>query len=143
MYNQYDQEILLDSMSINNRLFATFSIQENIEDTLNTIQKKYSILYNKIFVLEIDGGNEYLITYNIDQQNINSILENTILVHRKKQTNSLYTVNALNEVIKKENNGVLDKKYSINWDKYRNCLLLTKHNELRQLTTNLYDIISL
>ena len=26
--------------------------------------------------------------------------ENTILVHRKKETNTLYTINALNELIK-------------------------------------------
>ena len=41
-----------------------------------------------------------MLTYNIDSPTDILQLPNTILVHRKKQTNTLYTINALNEVIK-------------------------------------------
>jgi hypothetical protein len=44
---------------------------------------------------------------------------NTILVHRKKETNTLYTINALNELIKKLNGGVVDIAYKVNDKKLR------------------------
>ena len=33
--------------------------------------------------------------YNVDQGNVHTIPDNTILVHRKKESNTLYTINAL------------------------------------------------
>jgi len=96
-----------------------------------------------MFVLEIIGKDEYVVTYNVDQGNINSIPDNTILVHRKKESNTLYTINALNELIKKLNNGVVDTSYQIDWQHYKNCILLTQHNDLNQLNTKIYKIIDL
>ena len=89
------------------------------------------------------SNNEYVITYNVDQGNVNTIPENTILVHRKKETNTLYTINALNELIKKLNDGVVDMSYRVNWLHYRNSILLTQHNELKQLNTKVFKIIEL
>jgi hypothetical protein len=43
-------------------------------------------------------------------------MANTILLHRKKETNSLYTINALNTLIKSLNNGFLDKNYMVDWN---------------------------
>ena len=51
--------------------------------------------------------------------------QNTISIHRKKETNTLYTVNALNEVIRVVNNGVLDKSYQLDWQQYQNSFILT------------------
>jgi hypothetical protein len=47
-----------------------------------------------------------MLTYNVDLGNTKGefAIGNTILVHRKKQTNTLYTINALNELIKSLNN---------------------------------------
>ena len=100
-------------------------------------------MYNKMFVLFVKSTNEYVVTYNVDQGNINIIPENTILVHRKKETNSLYTINALNELIKRLNGGVVDVSYKVNWQHYKNCILLTQHNELKQLNTKVHSIIEL
>jgi hypothetical protein len=100
-------------------------------------------MYNKMFVLFVKSTNEYVVTYNVDQGNVNYIPENTILVHRKKESNTLYTINALNELIKKLNEGVVDTNYKVNWQHYRNCILLTQHNELKQLNTKIYSIIEL
>ena len=104
-------------------------------------------MYNKIFVLHIKSNNEYVCTYNIDQGNSSSSLDqnqlplNTIMVHRKKDTNTLYTINALNELIKKLNGGVVDTKFPIDWKHYKNCVLLTQHDELKQLNTKIHKII--
>ena len=64
-------------------------------------------------------------TYNVDSINLAHFIPKTIALHRKKQTNTLYTINALNEVIKLLNNGKLDKSFPVPWEEYQNSLLLT------------------
>ena len=80
-----------------NKLFCTFTAPEELDNTLNTLTTKYTILYSKIFVLESLSTEEYVCTYNIDTFNMEqqSVLPNTILLHRKKESNTLYTINAL------------------------------------------------
>tara|TARA_R110000822_G_scaffold132855_2_gene270083 strand:+ start:2004 stop:2471 length:468 start_codon:yes stop_codon:yes gene_type:complete len=139
-------DIVTDIKSVgdlNNKLFCTFTNLDNLDRLLEDITSKYTIMYNKMFVLEIIGKDEYVVTYNVDQGNINSIPDNTILVHRKKESNTLYTINALNELIKKLNNGVVDTSYQVDWQHYKNCILLTQHNDLNQLNTKIYKIIDL
>ena len=143
-YNaNYDVITEINLSDLNNKLFCTFTDLDGLDALLENIQSKYSIIYNKLFVLEIVGKDEYVVTYNVEQANVDSIPENTILVHRKKESNTLYTINALNELIKKLNGGVVDTKYRIDWQHYRNCILLTQHNELNQLNTKIYKIIEL
>ena len=141
IYNQYD--FTTDADFMNNRLFATFTQQETIEDLINDLSNSYDIMYNKMFVLFIKSTNEYVITYNVEQGNVNSIPSNTILVHRKKESNTLYTINALNDLIKKLNGGVVDQSFKVNWQHYRNCILLTQHGEVKQLNTKIYKIVEL
>ena len=111
---------------MNNRLYCTFTTLNSYEEVANDVQTSYVILFNKIFVLESLDGEKIMLTYNIDMNNStkDSMMDNTILVHRKKQTNTLYRINALNEVIKSLNNGVLDKSFAVNWNDYKNCILL-------------------
>ncbi len=137
----FDEVYLNEDMS--NKLFCTFSTEEGLEDVLSSIQEKYRIIYNKIFVLYSKSQDEYICTYNVDFGNVSTFLENTILVHRKKETNTLYPINALNTLIKELNGGVLDTSYRINWTDYRNCVLLTKGPELKRVNTKLYKIIEL
>jgi hypothetical protein len=128
---------------LNNKLFCTFTDLDGLDVLIEDIKAKYDILYNKLFVLSIMGKDEYVVTYNVDQTNLSSIPDNTILVHRKKESNTLYTINALNELIKSLNGGVVDTRFRIDWQHYRNCVLLTQHNELNQLNTKIYKIIEL
>jgi hypothetical protein len=146
MYNpQYDviTDLNLLELNSNNKLFCTFTDPKNLDVLIEDIKAKYSIIYNKMFVLEIIGKEEYVITYNVEHANVSYIPENTILVHRKKESNTLYTINALNELIKKLNGGVVDTKFAINWNHYKNCILLTQHNELNQLNTKIFKIIEI
>ena len=130
---------------MNNRLYCTFTTPNNIEEITSTIQTSYVILFNKIFVLESLDGEKIMLTYNVDMGNSSTsgIIDNTILVHRKKQTNTLYTINALNEVIKSLNNGVLDKSFSVNWNDYRNCILLIQTEGFNRIDTKIKEIINL
>lgn len=146
MYNpQYDviTDLNIIELNTNNRLFCTFTNLNNLDVLIEDIKNKYTIIYNKMFILEILGKDEYVITYNVEQANVSHIPENTILVHRKKESNSLYTINALNELIKKLNGGVVDTRFPINWNHYKNCILLTQHNELKQLNTKIFKIIEI
>jgi hypothetical protein len=120
---------------MNNKLFCTFTTLEGLDDLVQEIQYNYDILYNKIFILYIKSNDEYVCTYNVDPASMNNVLPNTILVHRKKESNTLYTINALNELIKRLNGGVVDIYYKVNWQHYKNTILLTQHNELKQLKT--------
>jgi len=143
-YDMYDSNIIdVNTKDLNNKLFCTFTSADGLEALTKDITQSYTIMYNKMFVLFVKSTNEYVVTYNVDQGNINHIPENTILVHRKKESNTLYTINALNELIKKLNEGVVDINYKVNWQHYRNCILLTQHNELKQLNTKIYSIIEL
>jgi len=140
---KYDFENPLNIGDLNNKLFCTFTTLEGVDGLVKDLSSQYSIMYNKMFVLYIKSNEEYVITYNVDQGNVQEIPENTILVHRKKETNTLYTINALNELIKSLNGGVVDTKFPIDWQHYKNCVLLTQHNELKQLNTKIHKIIEL
>jgi len=141
--NNIDSFNQLNLGDLNNKLFCTFTKLEDIDHLVSNITSLYSVMYNKLFVLQVKNSDEYVVTYNIDQGNITSIPENTILVHRKKESNTLYTINALNELIKQLNNGVVDTKYKVEWNHYRNSILLTQHNDFKQLQTKIFKVIEL
>ena len=130
---------------MNNRLYCTFATSNDVEEIVKRIQSSYVILFNKVFVLESLDGEKIMLTYNVDMGNSQNefAVENTILVHRKKQTNTLYTINALNELIKSLNNGVLDKKFPISWENYRNCILLIQAEGFNRIDTKIKEIINL
>ena len=134
----------ITSDQLMNKLFCTFTPKDGLEDTLREINKEYTILYKKIFVLSSIDSNEYLCTYNIEIEGAQTkILPNTILVHRKKETNTLYTINALNTLIKKLNNGVLDTSFPITWDDYKNSVILTQGDDLKRLNTAIHKIVAI
>lgn len=128
-----------------NKLFATFTKKEDLQETIETITSRYTILFDKIFILESQDSDELICTYNIDPGNLNSttILPNTILLHRKKDSNTLYTINALNTLIKTLNNGVADPNYKIEWIDYKNTILLTTGPDLRKLETTIHKIVNI
>ena len=130
---------------MNNKLYCTFTTNDDVGEIIEKIKNSYVILFNKIFVLESLDWQKVMLTYNVDMNNssTNGIIDNTILVHRKKQTNTLYTINALNELIKSLNNGYLDKKYTINWNDYKNCILLIQTEGFNKIDTKIREIISL
>jgi hypothetical protein len=136
--------VYLTSEAMQNKLFCSFSTKDKLEERLDEINRSYSILFGKIFVLETKESSELLCTYNIElQDSATRVLPNTILLHRKKESNTLYTINALNIIIKSQNQGVLDSKYSINWDDYNNSVLLTQGNDLKRLNTVIYKVVKL
>jgi hypothetical protein len=130
---------------MNNKLYCTFTNVNDVDEIIDKIQTSYVILFDKIFVLESLDGEKIMLTYNVDMNNSleETLVSNTILVHRKKQTNTLYTINALNELIMSLNNGVLDKRFPIEWNNYRNCILLVQTEGFSKIDTKVREIIDL
>lgn len=127
------------------QLLCTFSDVDRLQTDLQQIRSTYTIVYNYIYVLSnADSEEELFVTYNIDATNRpNDLLENTILVHRKKQSNTLYTINALNELIKIETGGVLDKTHELHWELYQNSIVLTATHGIRKIPTEIHEVIDL
>ena len=133
----------LTQESLMNRLFCSFTPKERLDERLAEINSQYKILYNKIFVLASPESEEYMCTYNIEIEGQETkILGNTILLHRKKETNTLYTINALNTLIMNLHGGIMDNRFPINWQEYRNSMLLTQGNEFRKLNTLVHKIVT-
>ena len=123
------------------QLLCTFSNQKVIRKTIDTIVDTYDVVYNKIFILkDTDDDFELMCTYNINKAVDYTQLPNTISLHRKKNTNTLYTINALNHLIQLLNNGVLDTTYQLDWENYRNSILLTNDDGIRRINTEIHDI---
>jgi hypothetical protein len=139
MYNRYLDEPL--DMA-NNKLLCTFVPTGEIDSFIQDLTSQYTLMYNKVFILSIKDSQEFACTYNLEQPDINNIPPNTISVHRKKESNTLYTINALNELIKSLNEGVVDTRFRVDWKHYRNTILLTTQGELKFLRTKIYEIKS-
>ena len=128
------------------QLLCTFTTQHNLEQTIRDITKNFKIVFEKIYVLQNeDKPKELICTYNVEQNDdIDfNLVKNTISLHRKKITNTLYTINALNELIKTINNGVLDTTYQIPWDVYKNMILISNKDGLSRIPTRILKIIDL
>jgi len=131
---------------MNTQLLCTFVTKAKLQDTVDQIIKTYTVVFDKIFVLKnVDNPKELMCTYNIDvsQGAPTSMLENTISLHRKKETNTLYTINALNFVIALLNDGKVDKSFPMPWENYRNTMLLTSDAGLKQVHTEIFEVIKI
>ena len=60
-------------------------------------------------------------------------MSDTITINRKKESETLYSINALNTLIQELNNGVLDKSFRVEWAQYKNKLMLSDRSGLFRL----------
>ena len=126
------------------QLLCTFTTQDRLKPTIDLVISCHDVLFDKIYVFTNQKDTSQLIcTYNIPNNQDNFIEGmDTIALHRKKQSNTLYTINALNEVIRDKNNGVLDKTFPINWSEFQNSLLFVNEQGLNIIQTKIYKIIN-
>ena len=137
---------------MSNLLLATFVKSGNVRHVVDLIKNNFEVVSGKIFVLQDESDrNKKILTYNIinDELVFSEIISNTISLHRKQETNTLYTLNALNEVVKLENDGYEGAEYPVNWENWKNCLVVTQKNEetgdfeLKRIDTRLNNIINI
>ena len=82
------------------QLLCTFTNKKYLDDIIEKIKESYKVVFNKIYVLQNeDNVSELICTYNVEtneELDYNLVL-NTISLHRKQHSNTLYTINALGE----------------------------------------------
>ena len=132
-------------MQDNRQLLCTFADTKSFRGVIEEIKKFYSIPSAKFFVFtNANNPKEIYITYNVILEIGVELpkFQNTISIHRKKHTNTLYTLNAMNQVIRDENEGVFDKTHKVNWDYYKNSLIITGDISIRIIPLKIHDILS-
>lgn len=123
------------------QLLCTFTDEGKFDKVLYTINESYELFSRKIFILKLEPSKELVISYNIIPNSNTEFLPNTIMTHRKKESNTLYTINALNRLIETLNGGRLDKGYQIEWQDYRNSMILTDGDGFKIMKTHLFRIV--
>jgi len=127
------------------QLLCTFTTVDDLDQTVEEIKKAYTLAFNKIYLLEnTEDSSQLVLTYNVNKttSNVKNPPASTISVHRKKQTNTIYTINAINKLIE-EKLGRLDKSYRIDWDELQNTVLVTAYGKLKVVNTKLIDILNI
>lgn len=124
----------------NTQLLCTFSKKDTYQDVMESLASYYQIVDGKIYVLQ-SGANvdDIFLTFNVIKST-GAFYPNTISVHRKKEYNIIYSINALNELIKEENNGVHSASHKIAWDNYRNCFITARDGKVKITPTKLLKI---
>lgn len=133
-------------MESDTQLLCTFTTIDDINETIDTIKVSYKLVFNKIYVLEnTEDANQLVLTYNVAKPTDAAVTPptSTISVHRKKHTNTIYTINAINKLIESKNGGVLDKSYKIDWTELQNMVLVTAYGKLKIVNTKLIKIIDI
>ena len=116
-------------------LLASFLKAENLDTFLNKIKKKFGVKQENVFFFNTKDEN-YVLTYKIHidiehKIDIKKELPKTIQVHKKGDT--IFTINALNRLIEKDSGlggNVNYKEYKINWEDYKNKIILLKGDNL-------------
>lgn len=127
------------------QLLCTFVKRNRFKEIIDIIIACNDIVFDKIYVFQNENDYSQLIcTYNVEyDEDFMQGIPDTISLHRKKHTNTLYTINALNDLIRELNDGKLDKRFPIEWENYRNSLLLTGDEGLNKIPTRIYTIVNI
>ena len=125
---------------MNTQLLCLFTTKDGLDKSYEFIINNYTLTNPNIFVLESKNRpEEVFITFNVEKGSAAIPSEwKTILVHRKKQSNTIYTINALNEVVKSKTGGQVDNSYMIDWEEFRNCILTTSNIGYKKIPTKVF-----
>jgi hypothetical protein len=107
------------------QLLCTFAYFDRLSNSIGDIYNAYddNTVYNMKCYCYIETPNNVVAIYNISSGERR--LKDTISINRKKETNTFYSINALNGLIRVLNNGVLDKQFMIDWRNFTDTLLLS------------------
>lgn len=126
----------------NRQLLCTFSTASDFKKTIGEILEFYDVYSKRVFAFSnTKNPKEVFLTYNVVNMKRDAPkFPNTILIHRKKQTNTLYTLNAMNKLIEEEH-GSLDKTYVVNWKFYENSLIITGDVSVRIIPLKIHSVV--
>jgi hypothetical protein len=120
-------------------LLMSFSSEVEYRTHLQVIREIYRP-DTSLFVLQnCDSDDEIFITFNTEY---NFKTPGIIKIHKKRETNTLFSVDSVNELSMRAN-GKIDKSFIPDWEQYRNCLLLMRDGDLAIIPTKIKEIIKL
>jgi len=122
-------------------LLCTFSNINDYQKDISNIFETYDVFKNTIFVLQNKQNlDDVYLTYNLKNGSRTGHLKNTSSMHRKKSVNAIYSINALNEIVKLEGGEKPHTRHTIDWEKYKNSILLYRDNTLVIIPTKILTI---
>lgn len=114
-------------------LIGTFVNKHKILSFIEKVKNLTKMNTDKIYVFIIEGNsNEYLVTFkSYSNKGLINKLYNSTVLHVKN--GCLFSINALNELIKEENGENIQnhKEYLIDWSKFKNKLMIMTSGKLR------------
>jgi hypothetical protein len=120
-------------------LLMSFSSEDEYRTHLQVIREIYRPDSSLFVIQNRYDDNEIFITFNTEY---NFKTPGIIKIHKKRETNTLFSVDSLNELSMRAN-GKVDKGFVPDWEQYRNSLLLMRDGELAVIPTRLREIIRL
>jgi hypothetical protein len=118
-------------------LLMSFSNEDEYKTHLQVIREIYRPDSN-IFVLQNRyDDKEIYITFNTEY---NFKTPGIIKINKKRETNTMFTIDALNELSIREN-GEIKKDWTPNWNEFENCLILIRDGELSVTPTKIKEIV--
>lgn len=118
-------------MSTNGIIIGTFVKKNRILSFLEMLRSEYKIKLEKVFIYSIDTNQvEYLVTFKtFDKDKFIKKINNATVMHVKN--GCLFSINALNKLIEKEKeDDKPNNEYLIDWDAYKDKLIILTNGEL-------------
>ena len=113
-------------------IIGTFVKKNRILSFIETLKNEFGIKLDKLFIYTIDTNKrEYLVTFKtFDKDKFIKNLGNATVMHVKN--GCLFSINALNKLIEKDNEGsdLPNNEFVVDWDKYKDKLIIITNGEL-------------
>ncbi len=113
-------------------IIGTFVKKNKILSFIETLKNEFGIRLEKLFIYSIDTNKrEYLVTFKtFDKDRFIKNLGNATVMHVKN--GCLFSINALNKLIEKDNEGsdLPNNEFVVDWDKYKDKLIIITNGEL-------------
>ena len=126
--------------------FFSAETEEQIMTEVQAIADNLNLTNKFIFLFEDKGDpSKKILTYNAIPEKGKKFNPRlfTMRIHRKKQTNTLYTINGLNLAIAAENDGKTGRDIKLNWEDYRETILLSVNRELKMQEIKVMQIFKI
>lgn len=124
----------------NTQLLCTFSNVHSYQNDITSICEHYKVDGGKIYILKNEEFlSEIFLTYNVEKT-MGKHHPRTISVHRKKDYNILYSINALNQLIKEENGGQPSNTFQVDWSKFRDSIIVVNDGKIKVVPTKLMRV---
>lgn len=112
-------------------IIGTFVKKKKILSFVETLRNDFNIKLDKVFIYSIDtNSKEYLVTFKtFDKEKFIKNLGNATVMHVKN--GCLFSINALNKLIEQDkDNDKPNNEYMVDWDKYKDKLIIITNGEL-------------